>query len=561
MTDELDLSFDDYERGPSRHRRGSQQRGREDYGRDWSRHDLRGDDRPGDAWGGDDRREAWRGDDGRGDAWRRDDRGGGAWGGGDRRGDDWGRDDRTRAGWATGELPPTSGDRGDRATAEWTAPRQGRGEWTTSRQARGEWAPTDRGREDQDLAAWSPGEWDRDGEDADDEGRDDRGRGGDKRGRRKRRRGRSVFALLMVLVLFGILGAGAYYGVGRVRNFLAVKDYSGAGTGEVVIQVKKGEFASDIGNTLYTKDVVKSAAAFVAASNDNPAASKKIEPGYYKLRHHMKAKLALNALVARNADNTLANKVSTRVTIPEGKTAKQTFALLSQQTHIPVADFESAAKNPTALGVQSWWFKRSDGKQVAGTVEGFLYPSTYDFDPGANAQQILSAMVDQFNTVVGDLKFADFVQANRGGIMPYEALIVASLAQAEAGVPEDLGKVARVAYNRAYGGKFPCGCLQFDTSENYWLQLQGKDAKASKDLTYSELHDPKNPYNTHDKAGLPPGPIDNPGKTALQAAMDPPAGPWLYFVAIDKQGHSGFATTQAEFDKLTAQACAAKVTC
>ncbi|HEX6499229.1 MAG TPA: endolytic transglycosylase MltG [Micromonosporaceae bacterium] len=405
-----------------------------------------------------------------------------------------------------------------------------------------------------DLADWSPGEWD-DGDDADRKG-NKRGRG-----RRKRRRGRTVLALLMVLVLFGLLGAGAWYGVGRVRDFFAVKDYSGPGTGEVVVQVKKGEFASDIANTLYTKDVVKSAAAFVAAANENPAASKKIEPGWYKLRHHMRAKLALEALVARNADNTLANKVSTRVTIPEGKTAKQTFALLSKQTGIPVADFEKAAKDPTALGVQSWWFKRNDGKAVAKTVEGFLYPSTYDFDPGANAEQILSAMVDQFNTVVGEMKFAEFVQAHRGGISPYEALIVASLAQAEAGVPEDLGKVARVAYNRAYGGNWPCGCLQFDVTENYWLELQGKAMKPSKDLTISELNDPKNPYNTHSKPGLPVGPINSPGKAALQAAMDPPAGTWVYFVAIDKQGHSAFASTKAEFDKYYNQACAAKVIC
>ena len=72
---------------------------------------------------------------------------------------------------------------------------------------------------------------------------------------------------------------------------------------------------------------------------------------------------------------------------------------------------------------------------------------------------------------------------------------------------------------------------------NYWLELSGKPTKPSKDMTQAELDDPKNPYNTHGKPGLPPAPINNPGKAALKGAMNPPAGPWLFFVAIDKKGH------------------------
>jgi UPF0755 protein len=101
-------------------------------------------------------------------------------------------------------------------------------------------------------------------------------------------------------------------------------------------------------------------------------------------------------------------------------------------------------------------------------------------------------------------------------------------------------KIARVAYNRAYKNKIP---LQFDTTANYWIQLNGGKAKFSGKLTGGELDDPKNPYNTVSKLGLPPGPINNPGKVALQAAMSPAVGPWLYFVVIDKKGDSAFATT------------------
>ena len=110
-----------------------------------------------------------------------------------------------------------------------------------------------------------------------------------------------------------------------------------------------------------------------------------------------------------------------------------------------------------------------------------------------------------------------------------------------------MAKVTRVLYNRAYSGKFPCSCLQLDSTVNYWLRLQGKDPKSSKDLLASELHNPNDPYNTHEKPGLPIGPIGNPGESALTAAMAPTDGTWLYFLSIDKAGTMQFATTNAEF--------------
>jgi UPF0755 protein len=219
-----------------------------------------------------------------------------------------------------------------------------------------------------------------------------------------------------------------------------------------------------------------------------------------------------------------------------------------------VAQFAAAAKDPKKLGVPDFWFNRTDGKKVTLSVEGFLFPATYDFDPDATAEEMLRQMVAQFLQVADEMKFVDTVQAERGGISPYEALMVASLAQAEAGVPEDLGKIARVAYNRVYTGKFDCGCLQFDVTINYGLELAGKPTKASKDLLQSELDDRSNPYNSYVYKGLPPTPINSPGKAALEAAMRPPKGGWLYFVAIDKQGHSAFATTLAEHERNKATA-------
>jgi UPF0755 protein len=369
----------------------------------------------------------------------------------------------------------------------------------------------------------------------------ERGRKGrHRRGARNRgRRGAAVkttLAFLMAFLLLGTLAGGAWYGFDRIQAFFVTPDYEGTGTGQVVVEVKAGQTIAEIGNTLVTAGVVKSSKAFIEAAEANPQ-SQKIQPGLYRMRSQMSGEAAVAMLLD------LKNKVTNGLTIPEGRSAKQVYKLLSEKTKIPVAQFEAAAKNPIALGVPNWWFNRTDGKRVVPSIEGFLFPDTYEIPPKPTADGILREMVQNFLTVAGEMKFAERVQKERK-IAPYEALIVASLAQAEAGNKDDLGKVARVAYNRVYGG-FPCGCLEMDVTVNYYLELTGQQTKTSKQMTASELDNPKNPYNRKLR-GLVPTPINNPGKDALQGAMAPPPGEWLYFVAIDKQGHSAFAETWEE---------------
>lgn len=298
-------------------------------------------------------------------------------------------------------------------------------------------------------------------------------------------RGKTVFALVMVLVLLGGLGGVGWYGFDRFQGYFMTPDYEGGGTGEIVIEVKQGDLAADIANTLVAAGAVKSAKAFIKAADGN-SRSQSIQPGFYKVRKEMSGETALSLLLD------LKNKIVKGFTVQEGLTAKNTYERLSKQTNIPIKEFEAAAKDPIALGVPDWWFKRTDGKKELRSIEGFLFPDTYEFPPNPTAEVILKAMVDRFLTVTGEMKFADEVQAKRGGISPYEALIVASLAQAEAGNKDDLGKVARVAYNRAYGD-FPCKCLEMDVTVNYYLASIGKETKRSGDMTNSELDDPKNP--------------------------------------------------------------------
>ena len=363
-------------------------------------------------------------------------------------------------------------------------------------------------------------------------------------GRPRRRRGRSLFALFITLVLLGALAAGGWYGVGKIRAYLTVPDYSGDGDTAVMVHIAPDDSGKDMADKLYQANVVKSQKAFVNAFNANPQ-SKTIEVGYYKLRQHMKASKALDALLARNPDHTLANRVSSGVTITEGEISTEVFAALAKATNLPVTDFQNAAKDPVALGVSPDWFTRQDGKPVQNSIEGFLYPATYEFDPGVDATAILKKIIVNFNAEMTKLDFLNQVQATLH-ISPFEALIAASIAQVEGRFPDDMAGIARVLYNRAYGGKFPCACLQLDSTVNYWLRVSGQTPKSSKDLTVSDLHNPNDPYNTHDKPGLPIGPISNPGEDALKAAMSPPKSGYLYFVAIDKEGHTAFATTEQE---------------
>ncbi|MER7418585.1 endolytic transglycosylase MltG [Micromonospora peucetia] len=347
-------------------------------------------------------------------------------------------------------------------------------------------------------------------------------------------RGKTVLALLLTLVLLGGIGGGAFYGFDRIQGYFVTPDYDGAGTGEVSVEIKQGALIADMANALVAVDVVKSAKAFIEAAEAN-ARSKNIQPGSYKLRKQMSGESAVAAMLD------LKNRIVNGVTIPEGRTAKNVYKLLSDKTKIPVKDFEAAAKDPLARGVPDWWFKRTDNKKVKPSIEGFLYPDTYEIPPKATAETIIEQMVENFLSVTQELQFADRVQKERGGISPYEALVVASLAQAEAGNKDDLGKVARVAYNRVFG-EFPCNCLEMDVTVNYYLESIGKPTKRSGDMTDAELDDSKNPYNRKLK-GLVPTPINNPGKQAMEGAMDPPPGKWLFFVAIDKEGHSAFAET------------------
>ena len=333
-----------------------------------------------------------------------------------------------------------------------------------------------------------------------------------------------VIASLLVLLL--VAGGAALGGRALLSKFGGpAPDYEGQGTGEVKVQVRKGATAAAIGETLERQDVVKSAKAFRDAARKDER-SLKIQPGWYRLRQQMKASLALSLLLDPKS------RLRSRVTIPEGTTVERTLALIAKNvSDVPLASLKEAAANPAALGLPDY---------AKGRLEGFLFPATYDFEPGTSAVEILSTLVDEFEVRAERLQLEQ--RAKALGLTTYEALVVASLIEGETGDATDRGKVARVVYNRL---DVPMR-LQFDSTVKYAYALKGETKTR---LFYRDL-DIASPYNTYRRDGLPPTPINSPGEAAMIAALDPTPGPWLYFVVIDKQGRSAFATTHDEFVRL-----------
>ena len=333
----------------------------------------------------------------------------------------------------------------------------------------------------------------------------------------KRRRTRVIPVLSLLLVV--VLGAGGYVLVRKVADGFSAKDYKGPGTGSVVIQIKTGDGSGDIGATLASKGVVASKGAFLDAAKAS-GRSDEFQPGFFRMRRQMSASRAVALLLDPTA------RVSTKVTAAEGLIVPETLALLSKKLAIPLPDLRSAASDIANLGLPDGFATRS--------AEGFLFPQTYEFDPGVTASQAVQTLTAQFGAEIRKLDFS--AGAAKLKMSPYQALIVASMVEAEVKFDADRAKVARVVYNRL-AKKIALG---FDTTTAYQYKIEGKDPATA---TYKE----NSPYNTRLKPGLPPTPIGNPGAESMVAAVEPATGNWLYFVSADAAGHLFFTDNYQAF--------------
>ncbi|MEU0760866.1 endolytic transglycosylase MltG [Streptomyces microflavus] len=195
--------------------------------------------------------------------------------------------------------------------------------------------------------------------------------------------------------------------------------------------------------------------------------------------------------------------------IPEGWRASQVYAAVDRALGLKPG---STRKTVTTVDLDL-------PDQAEGNPEGYLFPATYPIDSATKSAGLLRYMADTARKRFG----ADHITAGaqRNNVTVYETATIASIVQAEADTASDMGKVARVVYNRLLKD-MP---LQMDSTINYALKRSTLDTTTADTQLDS-------PYNSYVRKGLPPTPIGNPGEEALRAAISPTPGPWLYFVTV-----------------------------
>ena len=331
--------------------------------------------------------------------------------------------------------------------------------------------------------------------------------------------------LIAALVILVPIAGGGYYAYHLYQSKYHPADYAGAGTGAVMVTVPAGATATSMAPLLLQKGVVASSRAFVLAAehSTNPSG---LLPGDYRLHEHMQASLAYAALLSP------ANLVQQTVGLPEGLRLSDILTRLTAATpQISQASYQKALTNP-ALGLPSY---------ANGKAEGYLFPATYHVSPNATALSVLQQMVQAFQTAANNANLV--TRAGQVHLKPAEVVIVASLVQAEGGRLQDFPKIARVIYNRLNQGMK----LQLDSTVLYGLGQYGI-------LASSKQLQSDSPYNTYKIKALPPGPIDSPGAAAIQAALHPAPGNWLYFVTVDpKTKVTLFTASQTQFEQYQAE--------
>jgi peptidoglycan lytic transglycosylase G len=352
--------------------------------------------------------------------------------------------------------------------------------------------------------------------------RRDRGKGGPPGGGKPRRRSGWLAGLIAIVVIISGLSVIGFYGFRYIEAKYHPPNFTGAGHGSVTFQVFSGDTPISIAPRLVKAGVVASTQAFVSAAKGSTS-GKQLEPGYFRLRKQMNADAAWNLLVSQTT------RIQTTVTIPEGLRLSQIIAKLGSSTASSASAYAAAAKNVAALGLPSY---------AGGHLEGYLFPATYQVQPGMSATDVLKMMVTRFNQESDSISLP---AAARAGQVPVaHVMVIASLIQAEGGQLSDFPKIAEVIYNRLNHNMK----LELDSTVEYALGKYGIIA------TNDQLQ-VNSPFNTYLHTGLPPTPIDSPGKDAIEAALHPAHGDLLYFVTVDPKHHiTKFTDSAAEFAKL-----------
>src|SRR5688572_20610651 len=321
-------------------------------------------------------------------------------------------------------------------------------------------------------------------------------------------------ALLILVVIIAIAAAAAFYFWRGVTL-----PYQGF-QGEQFVTIEQGSSVAGIGRTLAAAGVVRDARAFQIAARVKGAGTR-LQAGEYRFD---RAATAFEVV-----DRIARGDVYVRaITFPEGRTAAEMAALFEERGFGSASDFATAARNASLMQALD---------PAARDLEGYLFPSTYRLARTATARALVGLMVQSFEKALdADLRAA----AAARGFSIREAVTMASLVEEEAQKPEERPMISAVYHNRL---KLGMG-LQCDATVIYALQRAGR---WNGNITKADLA-MDSPYNTYRHAGLPPGPIANPGRASLEAAVKPADVPYLYYVSRNDGSHA-FATTLDEHNR------------
>jgi UPF0755 protein len=290
--------------------------------------------------------------------------------------------------------------------------------------------------------------------------------------------------------------------------------------GEVTIYIPPGSTTADIARMLHDEEVIDNRGDFQKKA-DEMGIDQQLKPGTYSFTRGEPLEEILRKLEAGE------QAPEGKLTVPEGYSINDISELVAARTGISRRQYLQAAMT----GGRSLPLEGAEG---ASDLEGFLFPSTYDLEPDVSAAGLVGEQLDAFREKTASLPWERSADL---GINQYQALIVASMVEREARVPEERPLVAAVIYNRLDQGMK----LEVDATVQYALGYWKTE------LTQPDL-ETDSPYNTRLYGGLPPGPICNPGLESIRAALEPARVDYLYYVATgDAEGHHFFTSSYEDF--------------
>ena len=295
--------------------------------------------------------------------------------------------------------------------------------------------------------------------------------------------------------------------------------------GIVTIEVERGVSAEQIGEQLEQARVVRSSRQFeslaelLGYADLLQAGSYDFEPGLSTLQ-----------VLERIREGVTSPRV---VTIPEGRRLEEVAEILAANDVVSVEAFLAALEQPA-----NWSGTLAADRPLGASLEGYLFPATYTFSLRASAGEIVRLMLERLDQEFPPERLQQLTDQGRG---LHEVLTLASIVEREAALADERPLVASVFSNRLAQGMR----LEADPTVQYAIsRLPGSVARFGywkEGLSLDDLSFPS-PYNTYFSAGLPPGPIANPGAASVAAAIDPQPTPFLFFVARGDGSHVFAAT-------------------